>query len=599
MQPRPVGASLVLVALVSCLLSAEPAPKTISSVEIVGGEAAIPLETRPGQTVDQARLSKDIKTLYRSGRFADVRVETVEDGEAVRVLFRVEPNRPMKLRKIDVIPPTPGIDIQLKPESEINNMGAQQIGANVRKKLEQYGYPFAKVQAKLVAVNTSHADLEVLIDRGRHIDIRKVNVTGDLGAPGESANKALKWSNSKTILPAIPGVWNGWHLWPGYSDNAVDYDVANLKSFYYARGYFDADVKADPPDLATEKATLNFDVRAGEPYAIREINLFGADGARQIQPARDGGFPARDVCKALLQERRKAERTGVMDFSAKIEVRELPDTAVPGGSDTRKWADLTATIQKGQAYKVGRIEFYGMHSFSDSTVRRSFVFDEGDPLDQTLLRKSIARLNNTGLFEPLTESNVVVRTPPGSDHADIMVDLHEKKMRHWLLSGPVGPMSVAGPLEFAIGSRLPPWGRHLIELSTYAVSMHFMLFPKPLAQLLPGFPNSRFIAMATIDRPLLPGETLLSGFSIAPQLGWRGIAGGYVLSKARGFTSALFARDRYEQPVLPVAVVHTAEGGVEDGRGGVLYCELPKPRLDWARRVGGTATSLMFSFVPF
>ena len=40
-------------------------------------------------------------------------------------------------------------------------------------------------------------------------------------------------------------------------------------------------------------------------------------------------------------------------------------------------------------------------------------------------------------------------------------------MRHWLLSGPVGPMSVAGPLQFAIGSRLPSWGQGIFEMATY------------------------------------------------------------------------------------------------------------------------------------
>lgn len=601
MKPRLLGASLVLVALSSCLHAddAEIVPRTISTVEVVGGEAAIPLETKAGQTVDQARINKDIKSLWRSGRFSDVRAETLEDGDKVRVVFRLEVNKPMKLRKVDVKPPTPGVDIQLPPDSPITTMAAQQIGANIRKKLETYGYPYASVQAQMVPISASHADLEILIDRGRHIDIGKVNLTGDLGAPGEKARSALKWSNSKTILPAIPGVFGGWHLRPGYSDNAVDYDVANLKSFYYARGYFDAEVKPGPSDTSTERATLNFDVRAGESYAVREINIIGADGTRQIRPAHGDRFPVRDVCKALLLERRKAEKTGVLDFTAKIEVRELPDSAIPGGALSKKWADLTATIQKGQPYRVGHIDFYGSHSFRDSTIRKAFVFDEGDPMDQTLLRQSLTRLNRSGLFEPLSESNVVVRTPPGSDHADILIDLHERKMRHWLLSGPVGPMSLAGPLEFAIGSRLPPWGRSILELSTYAISMHFMLFPKPLAELLPGFPNTRFIWMATIDRAPLPGETLLSGFSIAPQLGWQGVAMGYGISKIRGLVGNALGRDRYETPVLPVAIVHADEGAPEDGRGGMLYCEEPKSKLDMARRIGGTATSLMFAFVPF
>src|SRR4029453_9156685 len=97
-----------------------------------------------------------------------------------------------------------------------------------------------------------------------------------------------------------------------------------------------------------------------------------------------------------------------------------------------------------------------------STARRAPLLNEAPPLDKTVLRKSLARINSTGLFEPLSQADVVVNTPAGSNRADLTIQLRERKMLHWYLSGPVGPMSVAGPLQFKLGSRLPPWGRNVL-----------------------------------------------------------------------------------------------------------------------------------------
>src|SRR5690606_10377063 len=104
----------------------------------------------------------------------------------------------------------------------------------------------------------------------------------------------------------------------------------------------------------------------------------------------------------------------------------------------------------------------------------------------------------------------------------------------WAISGPVGPLSIAGPLQFTIGSRLPAWGRGILELSTYTASLSFMAFAHPLANFLPFLPKNRFLLLGSLHRPLLPGQRFVSGYTIAPQLGWQGMLLGYGMSQARG-----------------------------------------------------------------
>jgi hypothetical protein len=225
------------------------------------------------------------------------------------------------------------------------------------------------------------------------------------------------------------------------------------------------------------------------------------------------------------------------------------------------------------------------------------IFDEGDPLDEFLLRKSLARLNNTGLFEPLSQADVVVNTPNGSDRADLTIRLRERKSRHWYFSGPVGPLSLGSSLQLALGSRLPPWGKRVIDLSTFTLSLNLMYFAKPLGSILPGFPNRRLLPVAQFSRPLLPGQYFLSGFSIAPQLGWKGILAGYGVSQARSLLGSALESSRSYTPPLTVSVVHT--GPLSDGREGAISCEPQKTKLDWLKQVTDITSRFAFSFMPF
>lgn len=381
---------------------------------------------------------------------------------------------------------------------------------------------------------------------------------------------------------------------PGYSEDAVLSDALGLKSALYRNGYFAARVSPNPLESGTKGTRLRYHIDSGPLYAVRTLNIYSPGGVlRPIQPGPGASFPTRQVCGALLEERRKAEREGVIDFQARLEVADVPG----GGSATHQWADFAAYVETGPAYRIGRIEFRGHHGLSDIAIRRAMLFDEGQPLDQMLLRKTLARLNRTGLFEPLSPANVVVNTAPGTDRADLILHVRERKRGHWAISGPVGPLSIAGPLQFTIGSRLPAWGRGVLELSTYTASLSFMAFAHPLANFLPFLPKNRFLLLGSLHRPLLPGQPFVSGYTIAPQLGWQGMLLGYGMSQARGLLGGVLESERSLTPPLEVKV--TRGKGPDAPVEGILYCEMPATALDRLRQVGSVATGLLFAFTPF
>ena len=150
--------------------------------------------------------------------------------------------------------------------------------------------------------------------------------------------------------------------------------------------------------------------------------------------------------------------------------------------------------------------FAGHSTVNDSTLRRAMLIHERDLFDLVQLRRSLARINSMGLFEPLTIADVVVARHDDGVTADVTIPLRERRRRWWSLSGPLIPG--IGPLQASIALRLPPWGRGVLEASTYVVRLNLLGFVLPIAKAAP----------LALERPVVAGQEWLSGFSVPSDL---------------------------------------------------------------------------------
>jgi len=214
------------------------------------------------------------------------------------------------------------------------------------------------------------------------------------------------------------------------------------------------------------------------PAPLREVRFSGPSAVDEL-------------CAYLLDLRRSAEAQGRLDFTAEVE------SAGTGGP-----LDLTARIGVGSAYAVGRITFTGHSGINDSTLRRALTIYERDLLDVGQLRRSLARINDIGVFEPLTLADIRVARQDDGVTADLTIPLRGRKRRWWSVSGPVFP--VIGTLRASLSSRLPPWGRGVFEATTYFVSLNVAGFATP------------FLAL---QRPVIPGQEWLRGLTGAVAAG--------------------------------------------------------------------------------
>ncbi len=509
------------------------------------------LATQVGQLYDSRTVEHDVHYLWSLGRFEDIRVETTNaPHHAVAIVFHTTPRQEFTIHEVSLKPNTLGLKIAIKEGARIDRKRAHDVALDAQHHLQERGYLNARVTYELTPAVRDQVDLKLKLDPGDAVRVRGVEFTGDTAIPPEELERRLHALRPTRIVPGVPHLWNGWQHLPSYTQSAVDADLARLRAYYFFKGYLDSEVRVTNVDTGGADARIQIDVHAGS--------------RRSTVPP---GF-----CSTLLAERRSAERAGVLEFSATANV----DSA----------GQLSLSTELGPAYRVGTIQFHGNRSYSDRFVRRNFVLDEGEPFDDQRLRQSIARLNRTDLFETIDARNIEILPHSETGFADIQIRLTERKIGSWNMSGPIGPISFAGPLQAAIETRLPPWGRDLLELSTYTASFSASAFARPLIPILSVASKRRWIVpVLALQRPYTAGEGWRSGFAIVPQRGWREMAAGYVTTQLEQRLFRLLNGNRGLVPELPV----TIHRGSSDT---TIVCEPPAPKL--ARVRSATAIGLHF-----
>jgi hypothetical protein len=500
----------------------------VTSVSVPGTNLEVSLSTQVGQPYHEAAVRKDVKYLWSLGRFEDVRVEEQRTEGGVGLVFRVTPKPRVMLQEVRLVPNTYGVELKVPRGVLVDAYKAHEIAMQAKEQLVAHGYGNATVTPEIIPVGDHKANLTLKLDVGAAMKVTDVRIVGD-----QAARRQLKALKPIRILPGIPGLWKGWRLLPSYSQYAVDADAGRILSSYLKQGYLDAEVRVLKPVFQGHNAQVSILVNPGKRHPI-----------------------PKNLCASLLAERREAQKQGILDFTVRFD------------------SEHGASIERGRSYRVGRIEFFGNHRYSDASLRRNFLLSEGDLFDEQLLRQSIARLNRTERFEPIDEKHVAVQPDPQTGYAHVTVQVTERKRGAWNISGPVGPFSLAGPLQAAISSRLPGWGHGLLEFSTYTVSLSIFAFGSPLIPILNAPP--KFLPVIALSRPFSPGDGWKSGFVVAPQLGWPNPALSYFSSQAQGRLMPKLSGERSIQPVLPVTVTRSSGEAI-------MYCEAPKPRL-WPLR---------------
>ncbi len=535
-------------------------PPIIQSVSVTGSERPLLLETKVGQPLEIARVSRDVRRLWATGWFDDIRVEedTLPEGAAVR--FRLTERPRYLLRRIRFEPRRFDLSTPIAPGTLVDRGSLERMANRFTEELKNSGYRDAVVHFELVLFGIRQADILFRVIAGSRYVIDRVEVSGASPEDSRSVGKILRTIRPQWLVPGIPGVWKGWKLRPQLDQRALELALQRLRSNYVSRGYLNATASVETTEFKESLASISIRVDPGTAYRLDSVQVL--DGTTpSYADMLPSPFSLKDLCHCLLEKQADAELMGTPDFEVRLSVRPIL-------SDEPPWTDqtvsLTAHTTFGLPFKVRTIEFQGNHRLGDSTLRQAFLLSEQDPFDRNLLRRSLTRLNLTGLIHPLTEFDVQVQRDATQQTVDLLIPIRERDSGRWFLSAPVwGGLSRGAALS--IGSHLPVWGPASLELPTYFVAFNiaspflgFSLFNQPQFSI-------------SLARSYLPTQSWRSGFEVSPQASWRRM----VLAWAMHQVSPRLVERLQTTPSLTVPLEWNAAlpGGPRHPNSGTLTCE--------------------------
>ncbi len=393
-----------------------------------------------GDELSRPALSRDVKTLEKSGRYSyvAVNVERLSD-EDVALLYTVQSKPRIRRLTID------GADIVgNKKVREWLALGVGDlvddavIGTKAQKVYEEYSkafFPYTKLTWKIDEDKSNGtADVKVQVDEGRRASVREISFEGNKHLSARALRGAMKQKRWNFFISWITGRGT-------YKPDDLETDVEAIRRVYMDRGYLDATV-GEPVIRPSGKRGLEVQipVTEGQQYRLGRVEVDGAklfnaaDIARESVTNKPG-----DVASLATIER---TQQAVQDYYG--------SRGYLGTQAAYSWTpadhevlNLAYRVKEGELAYIRNISIRGNTRTKDKVIRRELTVYPGDKWNSVLVRNSERRLRNLGYF------SYVAAVPEETDNPsqyDLAFEVEEQKTGQFLVG--VGYSSVDQMMGF-------------------------------------------------------------------------------------------------------------------------------------------------------
>ncbi|MGH7026966.1 outer membrane protein assembly factor BamA [Brevundimonas sp.] len=350
------------------------------------------LPIQPGDTIDAATIDVAVRTLSRTGLFANVQLGLQANGDLIveiaenpiinQVTF--EGNKALTEKKLTD-------EVTIKPRGIYTRARVQE---DVGKIIELYrlsGRISATVTPKLVQLEQNRIDVVFEIDEGPETGVAAITFLG---------NSAFSDSDLREVMVTKQSSW--WRLFSSndnYDPNRLDYDREQLRKFYTNRGYYDfrilSSVAELKPDGGAFGMTITLDegdrYNFGEVKVVTENDRLNADFLQRLLPIRSGDLYESDRIESAVDALTFAAGSAGYAF---VEIN--PTYRANPETDT---VDVTFNLKEGQRVYIDRINVVGNTQTLDSVIRRELMVGEGDAFNRSLVERSRNNLRALGFFK--------------------------------------------------------------------------------------------------------------------------------------------------------------------------------------------------------
>lgn len=381
----------------------EQTEEMVVEVRVVGAknvprEKYLPsIKTRAGRPFDLGLLQEDVRRLYRTGLFVDIKTYTPQVSGGRLVVFEVleRPllyyvkyvgNRAFSEKRL-------AKETGLKAGDPLDTWQVDEAQRHLEKFYQEQGFSSARVTV-IEGNKTSDRGAIFLINEGRK---QRVAWAGFVG------NTIATDARLRTQIQCKPGIL--WFLGGVFNRSQLDEDVDRLTTYYRGLGFFqarigrDIEVRPDPVDDRREWVYITFVIDEGLRYRIRDISFFGNqkfsnDQLSKVLKLKSGEYF--DQAKLQTDINKLRDKYGAIghvfaDIQADPRFLEEPGEL-----------NLVYKIEEGEPYRVGminvRIKGELPHT-QVTTVLNRMSLAPGDIADIREIRASERRLRASQIFE--------------------------------------------------------------------------------------------------------------------------------------------------------------------------------------------------------
>ena len=252
------------------------------------------------------------------------------------------------------------------------------------------GYNFAEVTTKVKELDAKNLDLIFEINRGEITRISKISFLGD---------KKIKEKRLRDIIASEENkFWKFITRNTRFNENLINLDKRLLVNYYKSIGYYDVKVTSSSVQVQdTENVNIVYTIDAGQRYTIKKIttNVDSVFSKKLFFPLEKiynkyvGDYYSPFKIKKILDEIDLLIESNNLQF-VEHEVQEIIENDE---------ITLSFNIREGEKVLVERINILGNNVTNENVIRSELLVDEGDPLTETSLNKSIAKIKSRNIFK--------------------------------------------------------------------------------------------------------------------------------------------------------------------------------------------------------
>ena len=430
---------LIFILLFTSSLKAE----TISKI-IIDGNNRISEETikvygeiETNKNYSEQDINQILKNLYSTNFFKNVDISlknktlriTLEEYPIVnQLILSGEKNKSYEKEIIKAI--------RLKEkQSFIKSLLAKDI-ETIKSLYSSLGYNFTKVEAKVRNVDQSSLDLLILVERGEKSKISSISFTG---------NEKIRTKRLKEIIASEENkFWKFLSKNTALSANLINVDQRLLLNYYKSLGFYDAQIKSNFAEInQSGKANLVYTIEEGKRYIINRIstNVEKIFNKEIFFPLNEdfnkyvGEYYSPFKIKKLLEKIDLIIDENNLQFVEHNVQEKLNEDTI----------SIVFNIYEGERNLVEKINITGNYVTNEDVIRGEFLLDEGDPLTEINLDKSIAKIKSRRIFK-----NVNYEVSEGSKKNLKIIDISVEEQPTGEIGAGAGVGTSGGTLAFNV-----------------------------------------------------------------------------------------------------------------------------------------------------